>query len=558
MEEFMKTLRNLIMCFVLLCGAAVLMAQVPEWQWAAQAGGIRNDFGWSIAIDSEGNQYVTGPFRSTATFGSHTLTSSGSEFDYSDIFIAKLDPNGNWLWAVQAGSNFADVGLDIAVDDSSNVYVTGEFMSTATFGSHTLTAGGDWDMFVAKLDTDGNWLWVVQAGGARDERDSGRGIALDKEGNVYVTGCFQGTTAFGDLSLTAIGGRDIFVAKLTSSGSWASVAQAGGSSEDLGYGIVIDDEGNAYVTGEFSGTATFGGQTLSTGSSYNSDIFIAKLNAGGGWAWAVQAGGSGSEQGRRITLDGAGKVYVVGDFNGTATFGSQTLTATGGRAMFVAILDDSGNWDTVVHVGKSVGLDIVLDGAGNAYVTGTFNGTATFGNYTLTSPIGDRSHAFAAKMSPAGDWFWAVQSEGSGEGGGYCIGLDDAGNSYVSGYCKGTIAFGNHNFTAYGDSDIFVAKLGSGTPVDDYLAPQVASRLHDAWPNPFNKATGTLIKADIPAQSTGTLSVYNLRGQRVASYELSSGTHEINFAGEKLPAGIYFYSLQCGSFRETKKLVLLR
>jgi hypothetical protein len=185
-----------------------------------------------------------------------------------------------------------------------------------------------------------------------------------------------------------------------------------------------------------------------------------------------------------------------------------------------------------------------------------FEDTASFGGHTLTSN-GDWD-IFVAKLDADGNWLWAVQAGGPALDSGYSIAFDAAGNAYVTGAFGGTATFGDHTLTANGILNIFVAKLGSGTPVDDYLAPQVASRLHDAWPNPFNKATGTMIKADIPAQSTGTLSIYNLRGQRVARYELNSGSHQISFAGDNLPAGIYLYSLQCGDTRETKKLVLLR
>jgi len=555
----MKTLKNFVMFLVLLSGAAILMAQTPEWQWAVAATGPEDcgHYGWYIATDSKGNQYVTGCFAATVNFGSHTLTSNGSW----DIFVAKLDADGNWLWAVNAGGAGSDLGREIAIDGAGNIYVTGYFNSTATFGDHTLTSSGYPDIFVAKLDVDGNWLWAAQAGGA--DTDCGRSIAFDSEGNAYITGSFVNMASFGSHTLTSIETTGIFVAKLDAEGNWLWAVKATGlntHSNGESFYIVLDDAGDAYLTGLIRGTVSFGDFILT--ESGNNDIFVAKLGADGNWLWAVKAGGVFSDRGDSIALDGAGNIYVTGHFMGAATFGNYSLTVSGdghSKDIFVAKLDADGNWLWVVQAGGSsdgAGFGMALDNTGNPYVVGMFEDTASFGGHTLTSN-GDWD-IFVAKLDADGNWLWAVQAGGPALDSGYSIAFDAAGNAYVTGAFGGTATFGDHTLTANGILDIFVAKLGSGTPVDDYLAPQVASRLHDAWPNPFNKATGTLIKADIPAQSTGTLSVYNLRGQRVASYELSSGTHEINFAGENLSAGVYFYSLQCGSFRETKKLVLLR
>ena len=555
----MKTLKNLVMFLVLLSGAAVLMAQTPEWQWAVAAIGPEEHghYGWSIVTDSKGNQYVTGCFATTVNFGSHTLTSNGRW----DIFVAKLDINGNWLWAVKAGGADSDVGREIAIDGAGNIYVTGHFNSTATFGDHALTSSGYPDIFVAKLDVDGNWLWAVQAGGA--DTDCGRSIALDSEGNAYITGSFVNMASFGSHTLTSNGVISIFVAKLNADGNWLWAVKAAGLNTHSGgesFYIVLDDAGNAYLTGLIKGTVSFGNFVL-TESGYN-DIFVAKLGAGGNWLWAVKAGGVFSDRGDSIALDGAGNIYVTGHFVGTATFGNHTLTVSGdgySDDIFVAKLDANGNWLWVVQAGGSsddAGFDIALDNTGNPYVVGMFEDTASFGSHALTSN-GDWD-IFVAKLDADGNWLWAVQAGGPALDSGYSIALDAAGNAYVTGVFGGTATFGDHTLTANGVLDIFVAKLGSGTPVDDYLAPQAASRLHDAWPNPFGRGASTLIKADIPAQTTGTLSIYNLRGQRVARYELSSGSHEVSFTGENLPAGVYLYSLQCGTFRETKKLVLLR
>ena len=571
----MKTLKSLILCLFLLCGAAVLLAQVPQWQWATVASVTDEDnlnYGSSIAIDNQGNQYICGAFDGTVSFGNHVLTSLGGVI-YGDIFVAKLDPAGNWLWAVRAGDSFTDSGTGIALDGAGNVYVTGQFEGTASFGSHTLTASGDedyCDVFLAKLDPNGNWLWAIQAGGTYV--DYGNSIAIDNAGNGYLVGDFEGTASFGNHTVTAIESnwyeKDVFVAKFDPAGNWLWVVNGGGVGDDWGQNIALDGNGNIYVTGAFELTATFGNHTLTiTGNDDDTrDIFVAKLDQNGNWLWAVKAGGALWDMGYNITLDGAGNIYVIGNFEGTATFGNHTLTASGDDEdygdLFVAKLDQSGNWLWAVRAGGPLGdsaTGIALDGAGNLYVAGGFGGTATFGDHTLTASAGEYEiDIFVAKLDTNGNWLWAVKAGGPFIDMAANLALDGAGNAYMTGLCGNMATFGDHTVTANEGFNIFVAKLGNNTPVDDDMAPQVTSRLHDAWPNPFGRDTGTTIKANVPERSTGTLSIYNLRGQKVASYELSSGLHEINFSGDNLPSGIYLYSLQCGDYQETKRLVLLR
>ena len=394
MEVKMKTVKSLVLCCVLLCGVAVLGAQAPHWLWARGAGGANSDEGISIATDNQGNQYVTGAFEGTATFGSQIFTSNGS----CDIFVAKLDPNGNWLWVVQVGGTGPDWGAGITLDGAGSAYVTGSFRGTVSFGSHTLTAYVNYnDIFVAKLDSNGNWLWAAKASGEYTEY--GASIAVDGWGNTYVTGMFDSTITFDRHTMTTNGARDIFIAKLSPSGTWLWAVNAGGGSWDEGYDIDVDVEGNAFVAGYFNGTATFGSQTLTSGGGI--DIFVAKLNSNGNWLWAVQAGGTADDRGHGIALDGSGNAWVTGIFCLAASFGSHSLAVSGYDSdIFVAKLDPSGNWLWAVRAGGTkpdVGYRIAVDGSDIAYVTGYYNNTgATFGSYTLP-PNGYRD-IFVAKL----------------------------------------------------------------------------------------------------------------------------------------------------------------
>ena len=159
---------------------------------------------------------MTGEFQSTASFGETeiALTTAGGY----DVFVAKLSSTGDWLWARRAGGSSADRARDIAVNASGDVFVTGYYHSTASFGETALSSAHDRDAFVAKLSPGGDWFWAVRAGGAAHCETYG--IALDDSDNVFVSGNFFNTVSVGDTEITSVGGLDVFVAKLSSSGEW--------------------------------------------------------------------------------------------------------------------------------------------------------------------------------------------------------------------------------------------------------------------------------------------------------------------------------------------------
>ena len=386
------------------------------------------------------------------------ITYSGN----TNIYVGRRGTGGNIIMLQQAGGPSNDEGLGIAVDGAGNVYVTGQFQGYATFGSHSLSSSGGYDIFVAKLSPNGNWLWAVKAGGT-SSNDRGYGIAVDGAGNAYVTGYFQDTATFGSHSLSSSGGYDIFVAKLSPEGIWVWAINPGGTGNSYGYSIALDGAGNVYATGEFRGTVTFGSSTLTVNSS-STNILIVKLDASGNWLWAVKAGGTYSDSGYGIAVDGAGNAYVTGSFSSTATFGSQTLS-TSNVDLFVAKLGPSGNWLWAVKSGGASlaeGYSIAVDGAGNAYVTGYFDETITFSNNTLISS--GCYDVFVAKITPSGNWLWGVKAGAPGDDYGAGIAVDVAGNAYVTGHFLGTATFGSHTLTSMGFRDIFIAKLSYVLP----------------------------------------------------------------------------------------------
>ena len=224
--------------------------------------------------------------------------------------------------------------------------------------------------------------WAGRMGGGGE--DSPNSITVDPSGNSLVTGFFQGTAIFGSTGLSSAGGDDIFVEKLDPQGVVLWARRMGGGNNDGGYGIAADSEGNCYVTGFFRGTATFGSETLT--SAAGNDIFVVKLDPDGHVLWAKRMGGSGYESGHSIAVDTAGNSYVTGYFQGNATFGTIPLTSPGLENVFVQKLDPAGTVLWAKRMGgttHSEAKGIALDPSGNSYVTGHFDGTATFGPTNL-------------------------------------------------------------------------------------------------------------------------------------------------------------------------------
>jgi hypothetical protein len=426
----------------------------PVWQWAKSGGDIYWDSCKDVAVDKDGNVYVTGIYDTIITFGQFTLNSFGR----NDIFVAKLDKYGNWLWAVTAGGESSDEGTGIVVDYNGNVYITGKFWYTASFGNISLTGWGGDDIFAAKLDNNGNWLWAVKAGGAFAETSFG--IALDSNGNSYVTGIFRWLMCIGTINLTNPSPYffDIFVAKIDNDGNWLWATSGGGELDEFVYDIAVDVNGETYITGEFYGNATFGQDNL-TGQG-NIDVFVAKLDKDGNWLWAISGGGPSSEGGLDIVVDSSCNVYVTGFFWGSLTFETTTLNLFGGGDAYVLKLDTNGNLQWVVGTGIKTtiaGCGIALDKNEQPYIIGDFQGSIIIGASTINSQgYGD---IFVAKLDGDGYWQWAVSAGGSGIDAGYSIAFDNDGHIYTTGIFELSATFGEAVLTYEGSRDIFIAKL---------------------------------------------------------------------------------------------------
>ncbi len=318
--------------------------------WAKSFGGSKVDQGSGIAVDAGGNVFITGIFDTTADFGGVTLTSAGLLVSI-DIFALKLDPEGNRVWAKSFGGMVNDVGFGIAVDGDGNVLITGLFGLNAVFGGVTLSSAGELDIFALKLDPDGNRVWAKRFGGS--DVDQGRGIAVDGDGNVLITGFFQDNEG------------DIFALKLDPEGNTLWTRIFGGVFSDHGTGIAVDGAGDVLITGFFHGTVLFGGVILN--SAGGQDAFALKLDPDGNTLWATNFGGTAEDQGTGIAVDGDGNALITGDFREIAHFSGVTLVSAGNADIFVVKLSDIVPPTANAGADQSVdeGVVVNLDGSGS-------------------------------------------------------------------------------------------------------------------------------------------------------------------------------------------------
>lgn len=407
-------------------------------------GGNGLDEGYSIETDLSGNMYLAGAFENQIVIGSDTLTSSGQ----SDIFLAKYSPAGQAIWGVQAGGSDLELPFDLALDPAGNCYITGGFLGTSTFGNTNLTSAGSVDGFVAKYDSDGQVLWATQFQGSNTL--VAEGISLDNSGNAYVTGNFTGAATMGGISLNGFGARDIFLAKLNPSGQVLWAREAGGMDDDQGYEIVTDAAGNSFVTGTFRNSAIF--STISVSSVGGADLFVAKYDPSGQIQWVQKSDGPGFASGHGIDLDDAGNIYVGGSFSNSESFGSNNLSASAGGDGFLLKYNATGQlqWATDFGAGNITVNDIRVDQNGNSYLTGRFFNSMIQLDTVSFSSQGIQD-IFALKVNADGKGVWGQVAVSIGSGAeGRGIALDGAENCWITGYFSDAIAIGSDTISGNG------------------------------------------------------------------------------------------------------------
>lgn len=394
-----------------------------------------------IATDKLGNYYILGLFDGNGLdfCGNYYPNSNASA---TDIFLSKFDSLDNCIWTRQAGGTGEDIPTDLAVDSLGNCYITGYFDSPSiSFGAFPLvnSGGNNSDLFVARYDPAGTVLWAHSATGTSGSTEASRSIAIDDQGDCYITGNFNSDSlVFTNIAIEKSQNFNMYLAKYSAAGAalWAWPAQCTGDS--YGYAVAVDPQNNCYVSGSFKNNLTLDSAIFSS-AGYR-DVFIAKCAPDGSIIWGSAAGGAADDEPSALTTDHLGYCYLTGTFKSPSiSFGAWPLTnnsnagfsdifiaeyAAGGLVVWAKSIggltndmvnDLSADMQRNVVLAASLGSVDITIGDTTLYSAGTVDALVAKSGNTAPSGIGSTAAYETTKLypNPATDHVWLTLAEAS-------------------------------------------------------------------------------------------------------------------------------------------------
>lgn len=374
----------------------------------------------SVAIDLQGNIIVAGSFDGTADFdpgaGVHLLSHFSQVVNGDDAYVLKLTANGDFVWVSQLGGSGTTNSQAVSVDGADNLYVGGSLFGSIDFdpgpGNFLL---GDCRSYICKLDAAGALVWAKTFGVATNSCEI-MDVDVATDGSVYATGLFNGSFDFdpgpGTYTMTAAGGRDVFVFKLDPSGNFSWANPYGGQEGEYVFSSLLDASGNLFTAGAFSDTADFdpGPGTAVLQSATDFDGFVVKTNASGSFGWVKGFIGNGvDDAATSLTMDKLGNIFVGGCFEDTIDVnpdtGTHYLRSAGTLDLMIVMLDNNGSylWSASMgSLGEESIWTMASDGNGGIYASGLYHDTVDFdpgpGVYNLESPVPD-NRRFIMKLN---------------------------------------------------------------------------------------------------------------------------------------------------------------
>lgn len=556
-------------------------------QWSKVVGGTGQIYATGIVCDDSGFFYITGSFAGTINFDSVQVSSAWGR----DPYIAKYDSEGNFLWVSFAHGIVADDhSYSIAISKQGFLYITGFFYGNILFGNHWINSNGYTDIFIAKCDGEGNFLWARNAG-ASNYDDYGQAIATDDSGNVYATGSFQGSGKFGPFILQSFGSSDIYVTKINNEGDFIWAKNFGGTSGDGGSGISVSNQGDIAITGSFySGIngAHFDNHTIF--SNGGADAFLAKLNSNSSdVVWVRNIGGLSGEVGKGVVFDSNLDICFIENFWSSITFPDTIINSYGTADFLVCKYDKYGNYNWAKSYGTT-GYDrvrnISIDKFNNLYISGAINGYYSpvvstvkdgFLGKMINQIVPVELTSFTATISLSKvqlSWFTASELNNHG----FEIERSLNKTNWVTiGFTEGKGTTSEPQSYTFSDdiSEISAQKLfyrlkqidfnGSfeySNIVEVEIVPTEFS-LSQNYPNPFNPST--TIQYAISSRQFVTLKVFDIIGNEIVTLvneEKPAGDYKVEFQSSvgnlQLASGIYYYQLRAGNYLETKKMILIK
>ena len=507
----------------------------------------------------------------------------------------------NWQWAKHFGSVNGDAAGEMCVDQTGNIYLTGQFaLPQGIFGSDTITTQGAVDGYIVKYNSNGNFIWAKRAGGYSFQTSEGDGvssIAYEALSNtIIVTGTMDGTSQVVD-SCHIGSGNKVWLSKLDLNGNciW-SVSQAFGSQADGGI-ITVDNSGSiymicgntnyTYINGTFIPAGCFlakfnsldgacvwakkiinptsyptslkyfnnnlymgGGCSndtvhLDTATIYahKYDTFISKFDTAGNVLWLKTMGGPNVDLGGTLDLDGNGNIYTTGYFTDTAYFGSTMLTNGTNKDWYIAKYRNNGNLVWVKQAHSTANIDfgrLSTDHNGNTYASGLFSGAATFGSSTVTAT--SASDMFITRYDSSGVCLGVRNVNVSSiYGNGGDVITNTNGGCYVSNNFQSTANFDANGVTSYGNYDIYLAKLNAITGIDTKRA--INNNTLVIYANPNKGTCNITVPDDLLHEDNLVLKIFDTNGKLIQQLPVAIDQEKVKINIQEEATGIYNVTL---------------
>jgi len=529
------------------------VAAAQSYSWGGRFGGNGEDVVLKMHVDAEGNSFTTGYFTLTADFDISDGVFELEGGDFYEAFVQKTDKDGNFVWAKRFGGESFDNGTDVTTDAAGNVYITGVYQETADFdpgeGEFLLTTSGGLDIFVVKLDANGNFVWAKSMGGTEYEESAA--IGTDALGNIYVSGYFFGEMNFdpglSDFSLTPLGWSDGFVTKLNPDGTFVWAKQFGGEDFDLTLDMKVMPSGDLYFTGNFNGTADFDPdpaveQNLTAAEEAG---FLLHLTGDGSYVKAVNVGEA--PDGfylLSVDVDALGSAYLTGYFGGELSLGlvngtETTLVAPDFYNGVVLKLNPNGStaWATqLTGEEASIPYTVAINSNGETLVSGFYGISLQLGDILLIKESENAMESFLAKLDANGNFTNGYRFGGINFVDKSAMGIDAENNIYLSASFETTSdinpdANGTNDVTSAGFRDNYLIKMtDSELNVKDFGNANNNLR---AYPNPAT----TQITIDWNGAVSGmTYEIVDVSGRLVLTGKLNQ-TQQIDISN--LRSGMY-------------------
>lgn len=514
--------------FIFMMLSLVGFSQLPDFEWASQCGNPPNttDTKTVLASCEDGSFFMAGEFLDTAQFGTKTIVSAGG----TDVFLVKYAEDGEAIWSVRIGGTDYEYIQQIVSDDEGGVLVAGYFYGTTQIGPDIFTSYGSQDLFVAKYDQFGNFIWSIRAGGPMADYLSG--LALNPEQDFFIAGYFYNSITIGDTTLQDARSSDIFTAKFSADADLLWVSYAGGSSSDMVNSAVCDHEGNLLIAGAYYNDITMGDTNLMTTNPVG--VYVAIYQPDGQLNQVFQLDGTYLTTEVYLAAKPSGGFYMAGNFSEQISFGNDIFEAGEfNQDIFIASYDTYCDLQWARHAHSSSSDQVVgieTDAYNNLFITGHYLDTIQFDLISLpyTLCCGSRE-VFIVSYSAYGNVLWGDQISGaranikafelnqqdelllsglfSEE-----VFMGDLSLSYVDGY---------RNYLTCLKTEVYTG-IGSHTNKTDMVI----------FPNPARDK----IMVGSGSGDPFSFEVYSLNGQLISSGEMINNG-EINLTG--LPPGHY-------------------